>query len=130
MSNTQTGLESANIADALAVYGINYADAMDRMLNNGALYQQLAQHYTSDQNYLSLIEDMKAGDYETAYKHAHTLKGVAGNLSFTQLHQLAAQICEALVDNDIDTAQSLLGDLSVAHDRVHEGLAFWAGLSA
>lgn len=122
-------IESEELAEALAAYGIDYQDAMQRMLNNGALFKQLAQHYLDDTNYALLVEDMKVGDYETAYHHAHTLKGVSGNLSFSRLHQLAAQICDALSSGDAETARGMMGDLGAAHEAVHDGLAWWESVA-
>lgn len=119
---------STGLADTLTAYGIDYADAMARMLNNGALFKQLAMHYMDDANYAALAEDMKVADYETAYNHAHTLKGVAGNLSFATLHGLAAQLCDALSAGDAETASALMEPLAEAHARVREGLEFWQTL--
>lgn len=130
MTNTRTTIESEDLAEALAAYGINYQDAMQRMLNNGSLFKQLAQHYSNDTNYALLTEDMKVGDYESAYHHAHTLKGVSGNLSFSCLHQIATQICDALSSGDAETAQELMGELGAAHEAVHEGLSWWEGVSS
>lgn len=102
---------------------------MARMLNNDALFKQLAQHYRNDTNFEALCADMEAGDFETAYNHAHTLKGVSGNLSFGQLHKLSAQICDALSSDDIDAARALMAPLADAHKLVLEGLDFWQTLA-
>ena len=98
MTNTSPTLNSAALAEKLAGYGIDIADAMERMLDNAELYKKLAMHYFDDTNYEALVADMKVGDYETAYTHAHTLKGASGNLSFKELHELATQICDALFE--------------------------------
>lgn len=82
MTNTSPTLNSAALAEKLAGYGIDIADAMERMLDNAELYKKLAMHYFDDTNYEALVADMKVGDYETAYTHAHTLKAASGNLSF------------------------------------------------
>lgn len=127
MTNASTS-QSNDIATVLAAYGIDHEDAMTRMLNNGALFKQLAQHYRNDTSFEALCADMKAGDLETAYNHAHTLKGVSGNLSFGQLHALATQICDALTSNDTDAAHTLMAPLTDAHKLVLEGLDYWQTL--
>lgn len=127
MTTTHT-TGSTEMADALAAYSINYTDAMARMLNNGALFKQLAMHYLDDANYAALAADMEAGEYESAYNHAHTLKGVAGNLSFSTLHGLAAQLCDALSADDVETAATLMEPVKEAHERVRAGLEFWQTL--
>lgn len=130
MTNTSSASEMGALAETLAGYGIDYQDAMQRMLNNGALFKQLAMHYQSDANYEALVQDMSAGDLEAAYGHAHTLKGVSGNLSFATLHQLATKICDALSSGDVEGAQSLMEPLAQAHERVCEGLNYWQGVDA
>lgn len=130
MTNTHAPVESTELGETLAGYGIDHADAMQRMLNNNALFKQLAQHYLNDKNYESLVQDMQVADYETAYTHAHTLKGVAGNLSFGLLHELAAKICSALGEGDAETAQDLMEPLGEAHANVCAGLDYWQGIDA
>lgn len=117
MTNTSPTLNSAALAEKLAGYGIDIADAMERMLDNAELYKKLAMHYFDDTNYEALVADMKVGDYETAYTYAHTLKGASGNLSFKELHELATQICDALSSSDAETAHALMDPLGKAHRR-------------
>ena len=51
MTNTSPTLNSAALAEKLAGYGIDIADAMERMLDNAELYKKLAMHYFDDTNY-------------------------------------------------------------------------------
>lgn len=125
MTNSST---STDIGAALTAYGIDHADAMARMLNNDALFKQLAQHYRTDTNFEALRADMEVGDFETAYNHAHTLKGVSGNLSFGQLYKLATQVCDALSNGDADAARALMEPLTNAHELVLKGLDYWQTL--
>lgn len=52
----------------------------------------------------------------------HSLKGVAGNLSFVRLYDLAARVTDALRANDIDSARALMPDLRESHVAVLEAL--------
>jgi len=125
MTNTSPTLNSADLVEKLAGYGIDVADAMERMLDNAELYKKLAMCYFDDTNYEALVADMKVGDYETAYTHAHTLKGASGNLSFRELHELATQVCEALSSGDTESARDLMDSLGEAHLQVCKGLMLW-----
>ena len=49
---------------------------------------------------------MASGDAAAAEREAHSLKGVAGNLSFVCLYDLAARVTDALRANDIDSART------------------------
>lgn len=79
----------------LARYGIDYAEAMERFCGNESLFARIA---------------------------AHSLKGVAGNLSFVRLYDLAARVTDALRANDIDSARTLMPDLRESHVAVLEAL--------
>lgn len=73
---------TAQLADKLRPFGIDYVDAMDRFGDNAELYERLALKYLDDGHLVALQAAMEAKDYSEGYSQAHALKGVAGNLSF------------------------------------------------
>ncbi len=113
------------LATALAAYGIDTVDAMDRMDDDASLYERLALKYLSNTNYFDLVAAMEVKDYDSAYNAAHTLKGVAGNLSFAKLYQVASTICEALRQGEYQAAETMMPDVKAAHEKVIEGLEKW-----
>lgn len=70
----------------LAQYGIDYAEAMERFGGNEALFVRLASKYANDPHFDRLEAAMASGDTAAAEREAHSLKGVAGNLSFVRLY--------------------------------------------
>ncbi len=113
------------LATALAAYGIDTTDAMDRMDDDADLYKKLALKYLNNTNFVDLTAAMEVKDYDTAYNAAHTLKGVAGNLSFTKLYHIASSVCEALRQGESQAAETMMPDLKAAHEKVVEGLEKW-----
>ncbi|MCI9627825.1 MAG: Hpt domain-containing protein [Eggerthellaceae bacterium] len=109
----------------LAPYGIDYLDAMDRMDNDRDLYKMLALKYLDNSKYTDLVAALEVEDFDEAYKAAHSLKGVAGNLSFSKLFDVAASMSEALFQGEYQAAEKMLPDLSDANDKVIEGLNAW-----
>ena len=103
MTNDQTAM--------LARYGIDYAEAMERFCGNESLFARIAVKY---------LDDPHVDALEAAI--AHSLKGVAGNLSFVRLYDLAARVTDALRANDIDSARALMPDLRESHVAVLEAL--------
>lgn len=103
-------------------YGIDYAEALDRFGGNEGLFVRLATKYLDDPHFNALEAAMAAGDAAAGEREAHSLKGVAGNLSFTKLYDAAVRITDALRSGDIETAQSLMPELRQAHARVTEAL--------
>ena len=85
----------------LAQYGIDYAEAMERFGGNEALFVRLASKYANDPHFDRLETAMASGDTAAAEREAHSLKGVAGNLSFVRLYDLAARITDALRADDL-----------------------------
>ena len=65
-----------------------YIDADDgkkRVMNNGKLYAKLLTKFKTGTNLDSLIAFAEAGEWENAQGAAHTIKGLAANLSLTEL---------------------------------------------
>ncbi len=108
------------LATALAAYGIDTVDAMDRMDDDATLYLGFCAGVEPD-----LVAAMEVKDYDSAYNAAHTLKGVAGNLSFAKLYQVASAICEALRQGEYQAAETMMPDIKAAHEKVVEGLEKW-----
>lgn len=103
-------------------YGIDYAEAMDRFGGNESLFVRLATKYLNDPHFDALEAALSADDVAVAEREAHSLKGVAGNLSFTQLYKLATHITDALRTGNLNDAHALMPELSNAHKAVVEAL--------
>lgn len=86
MTNDQTAM--------LARYGIDYAEAMERFCGNESLFARIAVKYLDDPHVDALEAAMASGDAAAAEREAHSLKGVAGNLSFVCLYDLAARVTD------------------------------------
>ena len=113
---------TANLRAALSSYGIDYGDAMDRFGGNAELFFRLARKYLDGDNYARLVSAMEMHDFDEAYRQAHSLKGVAGNLSFTKLYNIAAEIASNLREGEYVAAESYLPDAEAAHERIVEAL--------
>lgn len=113
---------TTDLASKLAPYGIDYADAIDRFDGNAALYKRLAVKYLSDTRYAGLAAALEVDDFDEAYRQAHTLKGVAGNLSLAEVYRAAAFISDALKNGEPELAKSRLPQLEQAHRQALEAL--------
>lgn len=113
---------SADLTTALAPYGIDYDDALDRFGGNAALYRKLALKYLDNAHYAALIAAMEAGDFDEAYSQAHSLKGVAGNLSLRDLYLAAGTVSDALRNGETTRAEAHLPAVEQAHKRALKGL--------
>ena len=55
---------------------------------------------------------------QTAFRAAHTLKGVAANLGLERLRSLASDMTERLRRGELSGAQALLAETETAYRRV------------
>ena len=60
---------------------------------------------------------------DTAVREAHTLKGVAGNLSFAALYEAASKVNAALRERDLAEATALMDPARNAHVAVISALS-------
>lgn len=102
--------------------GIDYADIVERFAGNESLYVRIAAKFINDTSYSSLVYAMESGNTEEGYRHAHTLKGTAGNLSFDRVYQVASKISDALHANNLTAARAEMDELSDAYAEVMESL--------
>jgi HPt (histidine-containing phosphotransfer) domain-containing protein len=61
-------------------------------MNNKALYLKLLGKFRAENNLNDLSACLAAGDFEKAQAAAHTIKGIAANLSLTELYNKALEI--------------------------------------
>lgn len=113
---------SETLAERLLPYGIDLVDAEDRFDGNVGLYERMALKYENDDHMVALKAAMEMKDYDEAYKQAHGLKGVAGNLSFATLYQQASIVSDALKTGEAFGAAEHMEPLEAAHLKVLEGL--------
>lgn len=115
----------ADLTTELSQYGIDYADALERVGGSAEFYERLAMKYLNDTHYVDLVAAMEAKDYDEAYKAAHALKGVSGNLSFADLYKASTAASDALYQGEPQAAASFMPEIKAAHDKVVEGLVKW-----
>lgn len=94
--------------------GGDYQKTVDRLYNE-AMVRKFVLKYRQDGTFEELRAAHAAGDWETAFRAAHTLKGIALNLGFTLLFASAMALTEALRGNRPLTDESLY--TAVANDQ-------------
>lgn len=105
----------------------DYQEVLGRLYNE-ALVTKFVGKFLADQSYQLLDSSLKAGNYDEAFRAAHTLKGVTQNLSFTKLYKSSHEITEALRTKDYDRAVQLLPQVTADYDQTAAAIqAFQAG---
>ncbi len=81
----------------------SYKEAQSRLMTDKIIEKFLLK-FTADPSMSQLLDAANTNDRKQAFMAAHTLKGVSGNLGFTELQQCASDLTEHLRsgENDID----------------------------
>lgn len=75
--------------------GGDYSGLLQRIPSE-TMIRKFVLKYPNDPTYSQLCVAIEAQDWETAFRSAHTLKGVVQNLGFDRLYQSSSALTEAL----------------------------------
>ena len=82
--------------DGLREFGADVDSGLARCMKNEAFYLKLVGKAVDEAAFGKLEDAIAAGDLDAAFEAAHSLKGVAGNLSLTPIYEPVAKITEYL----------------------------------
>jgi HPt (histidine-containing phosphotransfer) domain-containing protein len=71
---------------------INEEEGKKRVMNNGKLYARLLTKFKNDTKLDELLSSVENEDWDIAKASAHTIKGIAANLSLTELFNQSLEI--------------------------------------
>ena len=77
-------------------YGGDYNVTMTRFMGKRSVYMKIFGMLFQDENLQVLGTALRAGDLDTAFMAAHTLKGVTGNLGLTPYYDAVYPMVEPL----------------------------------
>lgn len=80
----------------LAENDVDVEGAVSRFMGNEALFLKFLLKFKNDKSFASLIANLDQGNYEEAFKCAHTLKGVSANLGINLISGPASELTELL----------------------------------
>jgi HPt (histidine-containing phosphotransfer) domain-containing protein len=90
---------------------VDVEDGLKRINNNTKLYVKLMEKFKVDVNFSNLEAALSSGDNAKAQVSAHTLKGIAANLSLIELHKQSLEI-----ESQIKTGSIKPEQLSIVKD--------------
>jgi len=100
--------------------GINYDTGVNRFAGNAAMFEKFLLKFPDDPTFPDLKAAIAGDDADQAFRLAHTLKGVAGNLSFDELLKNLNPVVETLRAGDITTARGLFPPVESSYVKVIE----------
>jgi CheY-like chemotaxis protein len=98
--------------------GVDVAAGLQRIAGNKRLYRDLLAQFAARHEFTGnkIKEALESGDHNQAERHAHSLKGVAGNLGINQIFVLAGDLESAIRESHAGT-EGLIEELTSALDR-------------
>ena len=107
----------ASVDDIPSVPGLNADDGLRRVAGNRKLYLKLLRQFAAEQADApaQVAAQLGSGDFATAERTAHTVKGIAANLALPEV-QAAAGTLEKAIRDRLDPAQ--LDRLTTAFSEV------------
>lgn len=93
-----TDMEKQQLADS----GVEVADAMHRFMGQEDIYISFLGKFLVDPTIAKLKECVRDGQVEAAFECAHTLKGVAANLSLAGVLEVIIPMVEVLRGGSLD----------------------------
>lgn len=98
--------------------GINYEEGLKRFSNKAELYEKYLVKFFSDPLFAELGNYISEKNYTEAFKCAHTLKGLSGNLSITGLYKYISVMVEALRNNETASVDEMYDELTKIYNNV------------
>lgn len=66
--------------EKLATIGVEYDEVLKRFMGKEDFYLRMLKKFLDDKNYGELKQAVEQKNWEEAFTHAHTVKGLCGNL--------------------------------------------------
>ena len=98
--------------------GIDVPNALERFMGNETLLERFLKKFLDDTNYEKLAAAIDAGQQEAALTASHTLKGISGNLSMTELFSLLNEQVSAFRADDWDRAVELMPEITKTYETL------------
>ena len=94
-------------------------------MGNEGMYMKFLKRFPEDPNYQNLGVSLEAGNYEEAFRCAHTLKGVAANLGLVPVQTAVSGLVEELRSKsneevDAEKANAMWQDLKKVYGQFVE----------
>ena len=109
---------AAKVIEDLKACGCDTDAALERFIGMEDMYVRFLGKFLDDPSFGEIKPHLDAGDEEAAFKSTHTLKGVAGNLGFTELFRIAADMVNRYRAGEQAAAWAHYDELEQEYNRI------------
>lgn len=109
-------------------FGGSYEDAKSRLMSDSLISRMLVR-FQEDKSYENLTKAMAEGNDQDAFRMAHTLKGVCGNLGFQKLYKSSGLLTESLRNGRAPEADGYYAQVSKDYREICEAISIYSSSS-
>ncbi len=102
--------------------GMDVEGFLNRLMGNASLVRMFIQKFTEDKNCERLVAAFAAGDMHAAEMASHTLKGMCGNLSLTELYRLFTEQTNLIRAGAYGQAESMMPEITARFRQTIDGM--------
>lgn len=102
--------------------GIDYDQGLKRFLGKSEIYEKYLGKFIEDTNYQDMLVALDKNDIESVFRHAHALKGLAGNLSMNKLYDNIVNLVEELKIGETEKVVQLVASMKENYKKLIEVL--------
>lgn len=111
-----------DIEQFYASIGADSTEVISRLAGSTALVERFLIKFRDDGSFSELKTALDAGDTKTAFRAAHTLKGVCANLGLTRLLEQSSSVTELLRAGSLEEARQAFPALASEYECVINAL--------
>ena len=117
-----------SLTQCYAHMGGNLSDVRGRMPSDSFI-QRFALAFLDDPSFDAMVRAWERGDVAEAFRGAHTLKGICGDLGFTGLYETSCALTDALrpgedgLPRDVEAVPALLPGVCDAYALTVEAIS-------
>ncbi len=111
-----------NMIEFYEKIGGDFSATLER-LGTETLIRRVVLKFPEDTSFPQLCEGFEKHDAETAFRGAHTLKGVCSNLGFDDLYATVYELTEKLRGRTFDGAEPLFEETKAKYNAVVAAIA-------
>ncbi len=105
--------------------GMNVDEFLKRLMGNERLVTLLIKKFIVDENFKNLKAAFAAGEEKGAEMASHTLKGMCGNLSLTELYELFSEQVKAIRGGEFERAGEMMEAIAPKYETAIALMGEW-----
>ena len=108
--------------EKLTQAGMDVDGLLNRLMGNASLIRLFTQKFIQDKTFEKLTAAFAAGDMAAAEMASHTLKGMCGNLSMTELYRQFTEQTNLIRAGEYAKAEEMMPEITVCYQRALDGM--------